>query len=163
MKTDNESVSRTISDIQNLIAWDVCVPLFAAAIPAGLFRLMGLISMGFDKPGMNPPLWIIVSMLALQVLGMISMAVVILVRFDHGSRKLTLLTDGRPHAWRKCTLFLSIASLLLFDLLSNISAAFAGAEFLLAGAVPAFIAYLAFNRFTFAGTEQIGPHRHLPL
>ncbi|AMV34966.1 hypothetical protein VN12_22760 [Pirellula sp. SH-Sr6A] len=115
--------------------------------------------LGFDKPGIKPPIWIIVSMLALQVLGMISMAIVILVRFDHGSKKLMILTNGRPYAWRKCTQFLSIACLLLFYLLSNISAAFAGAEFLLAGAAPSFLAYLAFNRFAFAGAEQIGPQR----
>jgi hypothetical protein len=140
-------------------AREACLPFLAAVFPASLFRLMGLISIGFDKPGMEPPIWIIVSMLALQVLGMIAMAIVILVRFDHGSRRLKFLMDGQPHAWRKCNLFLSITSLLLFDLLSNISAAFAGAEFLLAGAGAAFIAYMAFNRFAFAGTEQIGPQQ----
>ncbi|MBU6174905.1 MAG: hypothetical protein KGQ60_13930 [Planctomycetes bacterium] len=154
MKTENGSLSGRSSNIQTLIAGDVCIPFLAAAIPAGIFRLMGFIAMGFHKPGMEPPIWIIVSMLALQVFGMISMAIVILVRFDHGSRKLMLLMDGQPHAWRKYTLFLSIASLFLFDLLSNISAAFAGAEFLLAGAAFAFIAYIAFNRLAFAGTGR---------
>jgi hypothetical protein len=78
-----------------LFAGEVSIPLLAAAIPAGLFRLMGFISQGFDKPGMEPPTWSIVSMLALQTLGMIAMAIVILIRFDHGSRKLTFLTNGR--------------------------------------------------------------------
>lgn len=152
-------MSRCSKAIHHLIAREISTPLLTAAIPAGLFRLLGLITSGFDQPGMKMPTWIVSSMLAIQNLGMISMAIVILVRFDHGSRKLMFLTLGRPQAWQRYTLFLSIASLLLFELFTSLSTAFAGAEFFLVLAAPAFIAYMAFNRVAFSGIVRMGPQQ----
>jgi hypothetical protein len=69
-------------------------------------------------------------------------------------RRLQISTKGHPHFWRKSALTVSIASLLLFDILANVSAAFADAEFLAVFAVPAFVAYLVFNHIALAVVVQ---------
>ena len=153
MKTRSESTSRVPGGMHNPMPGEIYIPLIAATVPAGLFRLLGFITRGLDKPGIQPPVWVIVSMIAVQAFGMISMAFVILWRLDCGSRTLMVFTNGQPHVRRKRSLALSIACLLLFDILTNVAAAFAGAGFLLVGAVPVFIAYVAFNRIAFAGLK----------
>ena len=130
---------------------EIYIPIIVAAVPAGLFTLLGFITEGLDKPGIVPPVWVIIAMIAVQTLGMISMAFVILMRSDLGFRKLMVYTNGQPHVCRKSTLTLSIACLLMFDILTNVSAAFAGAVFLLAVALPVFVAYLVCDRIAFAG------------
>jgi len=157
MKTDNEFTSRLPGGIHNSMAGEIYIPLIAAAVPAGLFTLLGFITKGLDKPGIEPPVWVIVSMIAVQMLGMVSMAFVLLVRFDLGSRALMVFANGQPQVWRRCTLTLSIACLLMFDILTNVSAAFAGAGFLLVGAVPVFIAYVVCNRIAFTGLRPTWP------
>lgn len=112
---------------------------------------LGFITRGLDKPGIEASIWVIASMIVIETLGIILMAMALLVRFNLGSRMLTVFANGQPHAQRKCILTLSIACLLAFDILTNVSSAFAGAGFLLIGALPLFIAYVACNRLAFAG------------
>ena len=159
MTTENEFTSRLPGGIHNSMSGKIYIPLIAATLPAGLFTLLGFITKGLDRPGIEPPVWVIVSMIAVQTLGMISMAFVILVRFDLGSRTLMVFTKGQPHVWRKCTLTLSIACLLMFDILTSVSAAFAGAGFLLVGAVPVFIAYVVCSRIAFVGLGPSWPRQ----
>lgn len=155
MKTESEFTSNLPKAIYNSILWEIYLPIVAAAVPAGLFALLGWIAKGMDKPGVVMPIWVIVAMIAVQTLGMISMAFVILLKSDLGFRKLMASTNGRPHFWRKSALTLSIACLLMFDILTNVSAAFAGAGFLFAVAVPVFVAYIVCDRIAFAGLGAI--------
>ncbi|MEZ6106909.1 MAG: hypothetical protein R3B96_12505 [Pirellulaceae bacterium] len=130
---------------------DLAIPLVAAAIPAGLFALLGLATRGLAQPGAQPPVWLVVTMAMLEILGIVAMAFVILMRLEFGRRHLALRTDGYPEAWRKAVLFTSVAFILLFDILTNVAAAFAGASPLLLLAVPAFLGYVACVRIAFAG------------
>ena len=130
--------------------WDICVPFSIAAIPAGLFTLLGFVSKGLDKPGAEPATWVIVVMVALETLGIIAMAFVILMRFELSFKQLSLRTNDNPAIWRKLILFCSIVFVLLFDILTNVAAAFAGAGPLLVLAVPAFIGYILCVRVAFA-------------
>lgn len=134
-------------------AWDLCVPFSIAAIPAILFTLLGFVTQGLDKPGVQAALWVIVVMLVLQTLGIIAMAVVILMRFGIAFQQLALRTSGRPASWRKGTLLCAIVLILLFDILTNVSAAFAGAGTLLIPAAAAFLGYLFCIRLAFAQLE----------
>lgn len=136
---------------------EVYIPIVAAAVPAGLFALLGFITSGLDRPNAAPPIWIVVAMIAVQTLGILSMAVVILFRYEIGFRRLMVAAGGKPHFWRKSALTVSIASLLMFDILANVSSAFAGAGFLVVAAVPAFLTYFAFNRLAFAGLGRSQP------
>ena len=131
--------------------WDLGIPFAIAAIPAVLFSLLGLVTAGMNKPGAEVATWQIVIMLVLQTLGMISMAVVILMRWHLGNQQLSLRTDGKPANWRKAILFFSIVLLLLFDILTNVAAAFAGAGLLLPFAFPLFLGYLFCLRMAFVG------------
>ena len=115
-----------------------------------MFTLLGLVTNGLDKPGAKAATWLIVTMIVLQTLGIIAMAFVILLRFEIGRQQLSLRTNDNPPVWRKLILFLSIVFILLFDILTNVAAAFAGAGPLLVLAVPAFVAYLLCIRVAFA-------------
>ena len=151
MKTESELTSNLPRAFRNSMLWDIYFPLVAAAVPAGLFMLLGFITKGLDKPGVVMPIWVIVAMFAVQTLGMISMAFVLLVKSDLGFRKLMASTNGRLHICRSAALRLSIVCLLVFDILTNVSAAFASAEFLFVVAVPVFVAYIVCDRIAFAG------------
>lgn len=148
---ESEFTSNLPRVIRNSMLWEIYLPVVAAAVPAGLFALLGWITKGLDKPGVAMPIWVIVAMIVVQTLGIISMAMVILVKSDLGFRKLMACTSGRPHFWRKSALRLSIVCLLVFDILTNVSAAFAGAGFLFAVAVPVFVAYIVCDRIALAG------------
>lgn len=130
---------------------ELVVPLLVAAVPSGLFRLLGLLAKGFDKPGMTLPVWLKISMAAVLVVGIIAMATVVLAQFDYRSRALMSLTGGVPSPWRRYTLLLSMICLLLFDILTCISAAFTGAGVLWLLAAPIFIAYKMFGALVLAG------------
>ncbi len=149
------------SDLTNAVAetsrpfrlspvWDLYVPIAIAAIPAGLFTLLGFVTQGLDTPGAEVATWVVVVMLVLQTIGIVTMAVVILMRFEFGSHELSKRADGCPSFWRRLTLVSSIVFVLLFDIFTNVGAAFAGAGFLLWLAVPAFIGYVFCVRLTFA-------------
>lgn len=131
--------------------WDFCIPFSVAAIPAGLFTLLGFVTKGLDKPGAEPATWVSIVMLILQTLGIIAMAFVILMRYELGFQQLSLRTNGSPAIWRKLILFLSIVFVLLFDILTNVAAAFAGAGPILVVAAPIFIGYIFCVRIAFAG------------
>jgi len=131
--------------------WDFCIPFSIGGIPAGLFALLGFVTKGLDKPGAEPATWVIIVMLIIQTLGIIALAFVILMRFELGFQQLSLRTNGSPAIWRKLILFLSIVFVLLFDIVTNVAAAFAGAGPLLVLAAPVFIGYIFCVRIAFAG------------
>lgn len=133
------------------IAWDVVIPAILAAIPVGAFRLLGFVTQGLDKPEATTPQILIAAILMLQTIGIIVMAFVILSRFENAFSQLSTRTNHQPPAWRRLALMLSIACLLLTDILANVAAAFAGAGFLLVAAVPTFLGYLACKGIAFAG------------
>ena len=139
--------------------WDIYIPIVIVAIPAGIFTLLGFITDGLDKPGAIAPLWVSVAMVVLQTLGIVAMAFVILMRFEGAFRQLSLLTNSHPPVWRKLALIFSIVWLLLFDILTNVSAAFVGAGPLLVAAVPTFFAYSLCKRVAFARLSQ-SPRAH---
>ena len=130
--------------------WDLCVPFVIAAIPAGLFVLLGFIASGLDRPGAKLSFLVIVLMGVLQSLGIIAMAVVILMRYRFGLRELAMRTSGNLPIWRRLMLLCSLAFVLLFDAFTNVAAAFEGAGFLLLPAAPAFIGYIICVRIAFA-------------
>ena len=130
--------------------WDIFIPMVIVAVPSGAFKLLGLVANGLNQPGAIAPIPVIVAMVALQTLGIVAMAFVILTRFEGAFRQLSFLTNGQPPVWRRFALLLSMACLLLSDVLTNVSAAFAGAGFLLVVAAPAFITYIVCKRVAFA-------------
>lgn len=113
--------------------------------------MLGFVTKGLDKPGAEPATWVIIVMLIIQTLGIIALAFVILMRFELGFQQLSLRTNGSPAIWRKLILFLSIVFVLLFDIVTNVAAAFAGAGPLLVLAAPVFIGYIFCVRIAFAG------------
>ena len=90
-------------------------------------------------------------MIAIQTIGIVAMAFVVLGRLDAAFSRLNAHTNRQPAAWRRLAVMLSIACLLLTDILTNVAAAFAGAGFLLIAAVPTFLASLACKGIAFAG------------
>jgi hypothetical protein len=133
------------------IRWDVVTPIIIAAIPLAAFRLLGLITHGLDKPDAAPPPAVIAAMIAIQTIGIVAMAFVVLGRLEAAFSRLNAQTNRQPAAWRRLAVILSIACLLLTDILANVAAAFAGAGFLLIAAVPTFLASLACKGIAFAG------------
>ena len=133
------------------ITWDVVIPIIIAAIPLAAFRLLGLITHGLDKPDAAPPPAVVATMIAIQTIGIVAMAFVVLGRLEAAFSKLNAHTNRQPAAWRRLAVILSIACLLLTDILANVAAAFAGAGFLLIAAVPTFLASLACKGIAFAG------------
>ena len=133
------------------MTWDVVVPIIVAAIPLAAFRLLGLITHGLDKPDAAPPPGVIAAMIAIQAIGIVGMAFVVLGRLEAALSRLNAQTNRQPAAWRRLAVILSIACLLLTDILTSVAAAFAGAGFLLIAAVPTFLASLACKGIAFAG------------
>jgi hypothetical protein len=129
--------------------WDIVVPMFIVAVPSSSFLLLRFVTDGLDRPGAIAPLPVIVTMVSLEAIGIVAMAFVILTKFEGAFRRLSFLTNGQPQVWRRLALLLSIACLLLCDVLTNVSAAFAGAGFLLVVAVPAFVTYIVCKRVAF--------------
>lgn len=137
--------------------WDILAPIVIGAVPTVTFTLLGLVTGRLDKPNAVAPTWVIVVMLALEVFGIVSLAILILVRFETAFKELSLATDGHSPKWRNLALKLSIACLLLSEILANVSGAFGGAGFLLVAAIPTFLAYLLLKRVAFA---RLPPSRH---
>lgn len=130
--------------------WDIYIPMVIVAVPSGAFKLLRWVAGGLDQPGAIVPIPVAVAMAVLETIGIVAMAIVILTRFEDAFKKLSFLTNGQPPAWRRLALLLSIVCLLLSDILTNMSAAFAGAGFFLVVAVPAFIIYIVCKRVAFA-------------
>lgn len=143
---------RGISQRKSL-AWDLSVPFSIAAIPAVLFTLLGFVTKNLDMPGARPGFWVIAMMIVLQTLGIIAMAVLVLIRFGIAFEELSIRTNGSPAIWRKGVLFGAIVFVLLFDILSNVGAAFAGGGPLVVAAVPALLGYVFCLRLAFVSLE----------
>lgn len=133
------------------ITWDVLIPIIIAAIPLAAVRLLGLITRGRDKPDAAPPPAVIAAMIATQAIGIVAMAFVVLGRLEASFSRLNAQANRQPAAWRRLAVILSVACLLLADILANVAAAFAGARFLLVAAVPVFLASLACKGIAFTG------------
>lgn len=135
------------------LAWNFGVPLLVAIIPGILFRLLGAVGSLMSKPNAEPPGWMITLMIILQILGMVTMAVVFLIRWDYSFRKLATLTSGRPHIVRRFMLFSSFACLLVFDILSNTGTALAGslgiAAILWLASAPVFAGFIIGYKISF--------------
>lgn len=150
-KSGNATAMKRNDFADNTRLGEVYILLIVAAIPGILFQIQGFIVAGLDKPGARISLLVKVSLITFEVLGIVAMAVVFLWRFGVGSSRLTELTMEKPAVWRKCFLTLSMACLLLFDVITNVIAAFGGGKILLWIAVPAFAGYLMCNRIAFGG------------
>lgn len=146
--TSNQSGLRNFS-----IPREIFIPLAAALVPTALFRLVGVLAKGFDKPGIEMPMWIAVAMGIVQTLGIVTMAVVVLWRGEQNSKRLMFLSEGHPRLWRTGSLRLSLVCLFLFDIFSNLMAAFGGTGIFIYVAVPLFITYVIFNLAAFAGLK----------
>jgi len=147
MTTTNPRLSEEPNYSLRSFRWDVVLPLTIAIAPTCIFRLIGVFNRGLN-PRALAPTWILI-FVALEILGMIAMALVTMIRLDFSQRRLSVLTAGQPAWWRKSFLILSIACLLLFDILVNLSVAFAGAEIFFFIAPPFFLAYLLFYYLAF--------------
>ena len=145
----NESLTNAPEAFRLSRLWDIYIPFTIAAVPAGIFRLLGLVTQGLDTPDAQLSTWVSVTMIVLEILGIIAMAFVILMRLEFGLQQLSIHTNGHPPVWRKLVLMMSIVCILLFDILTNVAAAVAGAGFLLVGAIPMFVAYVLCIRVAF--------------
>jgi len=129
--------------------WDICVPVTIASVPAVFFFLHGLLDDGMDKPGAEPSRGAIILRMALFIPGFLGMVLVGLARLDHGTKQLSIRTNGNPPVWRKLALMFSLFWILLFDVSSNLATTLTGAGPLFILSAPAFIAYLACIRVAF--------------
>lgn len=134
---------------------EIYIPFFVAAVPIALFTLLGFIGKLLEKPAAAPQQPVVVAMLIVQTLGIIATAIVFLMRYDLVTHELHTRTLGRPHILRKFILFASLGCLLLFDVLTNVAAAFDGARFLFLGSLPFFLLYVLFNRLAFAKLPSV--------
>ena len=119
--------------------WDIYVPLTMSAIPAGFFKLLGMLIEGDARPQGKIETWQIVLLIIFQTCGIIGMAVVVLLRMEMGMRQLSVLSAEFPPFWRRLCLFVSLGFLTLFDLFLNVGMAFRGGWPLI---IPAVIWYL---------------------
>jgi hypothetical protein len=167
--SDNEAPADSASNQSGLrnfsIPREIFIPLAAALVPMALFRLVGVLAKGFDKPGVEMPMWIAVAMGIVQTLGIVTMAVAVLWRGEQKSKRVMFLSEGHPRLWRSYSLRLSLVCLFLFDIVSNLMAAFGGTGIFIYVAVPSFIKYVIFNLATFAGLKpterrQSGDNAH---
>lgn len=131
--------------------WDLYVPFGVAALPAGLFQLLGILGEAGRQAGGKLAVWAVVGMAVTQVLGIFAMALVVLMRYDRGFRMLASRAAGRPSPWRQVLLLFSIVLVLCFDVLVNVATAFGGAELLLLLALPVFLGYVVCFRLAFMG------------
>lgn len=134
--------------------WDIFLPLSVASVPAALFAVMGLLMAPFARQDANIPGWILALMGVIQLLGITAMAVIAFVRMAMGTAELERLFPQGPAQWRRACLFLGVVCLTLFDVLVNVTAAFAGAGFLMWGAVPFFMTYLLLVRASLWGADR---------
>ena len=147
----------TNADVRNSKLWEIYIPLAAAGVPSGLFILLGLVTKDFAQPDAEIPFRVVLLMITPQTAGIIAMAWVMLIRLDAAYERLSLSTTGRPALWRRLTVQLSIGCLLLFDVLTHLAAAFAGAAPLLLIAIPAFLAYLIIGRLALRRVNRKPP------
>jgi len=151
MSFDDDSFPTTPEPLRFSAIWDVCVPVSIAAVPSIAFTLLRLVTKGLDKPGdVDIPAWVMIAMIVLQLVGMLSMAIVILVRSDFRMKQLSAFTNDNPAVWRKRLLTASMFFLLLFDVIFNVAAGIRGAGPLVILAIPMFIAYVICIRVAFA-------------
>lgn len=130
---------------------DVAIPLGVAIVPTSLFLLLGILLQDMNRPGAQMPRWAIVVVVVLQTAGIIAMAVVVLMRREAISTRLTLMSQGPVKRWRISSMLIAIGCLTLFDILLNVSGAFQGARFLAWIAPPMFLIYLVVIKITFIG------------
>ena len=149
----DESTTNSARSFRLSNLWDICVPLSIGLVPAFAFTLLRLVTVGLDKPGAIVPAWVAITMFSLQLLGMVSMAVVVLIRADYRRKQLSIFTDGNPAAWRSWALGLSMLFLLMFDVILNVAGAFCCGPLLFL-AIPMFIAYLGFIYLAFARLKE---------
>ena len=150
MEQPDSSAQHVVDDQQSTL-WEILLPLAAAAVPATAFWVLGFITPLIAKQGDDSPGWVVALMICLEVFGIVAMAVILLARYDFGSKRLSDRTNGNPPAWRKATLIFAMAMLLLYDTTVNLAAAFAGGGVLLVIGIPAFFAYLALGRLSLIG------------
>ncbi len=150
MTPHNEFLSNPPKPFRLSNLWDIYIPITIAIVPAGIFTVLGLVMEGLDRPRAHLSAWVIVTIIVLETLGIIAMAFVTLMRFEFGLQQLSLRTHGNEPSWRKLILMLYIVCLLLFDILTNVAAAFAGAGQLVVLAILAFVSYLLCIRVAFA-------------
>lgn len=136
------------------LAGDVAIPLGVALIPTGIFVLMGILMRNANQPPAQIPTWLAALVGMLQVTGMIAMAVVVLLRLEATRIRLTLMSQGSPARWRILSMFASIGSLTLFDIMFNVGGLFQGAIFLWYVAFPMFFLYLVMIQITFIGLQE---------
>ena len=142
MTPHNKFLSNPPKPFRLSTLWDIYIPITIAIVPAGIFTVLGLVTEGLDKPVAKLSAWVIVTLIALETLGIIAMVFVTLMRFDFGLQQLSLRTNGNTPGWRKLILMLSIVCILLFDIFTNVATAFAGVGTLVVFAILAFFAYL---------------------
>ncbi|MFO0939685.1 MAG: hypothetical protein U0930_02845 [Pirellulales bacterium] len=129
---------------------EIYIPLAVAAIPLGIFCLLGLIIKNLIAQGAAPPRHFIIGMVIVQTFGIIATAIVFLMRYDAVTTELRMRTNGTPPLLRKLCLLTSLGCLLVFDVATNVAAVF-GTTYLFVGSIPIFILYVLFNRLAFAG------------
>ncbi|MFN9720365.1 MAG: hypothetical protein ACK58L_16835 [Planctomycetota bacterium] len=129
--------------------WDIYLPLGISSVPAGCFKLMRLVTAGADQPGAGIATWQIATMVVLQTVGVIGMAVVILLRMELGLAQLRHCSGNRMLKWRRLCLILSIMCLACFDMCLNVGVGFNGAGAFIAASVVWYLIYLIGIRITF--------------
>ncbi len=72
------------------------------------FGLLELITHGLDKPDAAPPPAVIAAMIAIQTIGIVAMAFVVLGRLEAAFSRRNAHTNRQPAAWRRLAANLSI-------------------------------------------------------
>jgi len=133
------------------------IRIAVTAAPAIFFSLIGLITRGLDEPGAKVSPALMVALLLLQSLGIVAIALAALMNFGIAQQRLARLNSGVVPAWRQSLLWIALSMLVLFYVLANLGAAFAGADMFLIAACPAFLGYVAMERLAF---HRLPTHPH---
>jgi hypothetical protein len=123
--------------------------IVATASPALFFSLIGIITRGLDQPGAGIGLPVLVGLVVLQSLGIVAIAIAAVINSAVAHQRLERLTTGAVPLWRKTLLRIALCLLLLFYVLVNLGAAFAGADLFLVAAGPIFLGFVALQRLAF--------------
>lgn len=131
------------------LKWDVALPLGIALVPMCCFALMGFLFRVLINPQAPLPSWFAGVVVVLNTTGIVAMAIVALMRCERGVHDLNVLFPNGPPAWRKSCLLLSVICATIFEVLTNLATAFAGAGVFFRAAAVFYGLYLLLVRLAF--------------
>ncbi|MCA9043550.1 MAG: hypothetical protein KDA69_04470 [Planctomycetaceae bacterium] len=136
--------------------WDVLLPLIITGVPMLCFGALRVLFELAPRPQADGgPIWMGVLVLALTLIGMTSMAILVLFRLKRAMMDLDRGFQERPPLWRRWMVLASLFCLTIVDVTCNITMMVpgGGGEFLLVGAAVFYGIYLALMYVAHRGAQ----------